>query len=654
MTRVGYSSRSLIVLVAVGFATTAFAQAPVIEPLPPFGTRPTELLPPAPVATPAAVAPAVAAPVTNAPPAQDSAAPSAPAPVTPSPAWQSSPSLPNPELQPITFHGIVLGSATTDSVQRIWGAPAKVLRQGSAVQHTYQVAPFERVEVAFLDGKALSIALYLKQVFEPDVLAHQFQLLKLEPVEVTDEHGKSIGISYPERGVALALSPNVAGRQVSRIVFDCIDADPFVMRAEARLTTNLTGSLEDSQIALRLEPTHQHAMVLYCRALERAGRYEDVAEATQKALSTATESVPLYLLQARSQSKLHRYQAALNTVQQALAKVAQQPELHAEALVLLADIIADGPKHDYPLALDYRMQAIQRAEPLLADQRATVRRQAQLVILDAHLGSACDIAQGSWKNKAETVTRWLERAHQLANQGATPDEVAADRIRYCEQALTACAGLNGQLDPQPWVEALTAESRRQQATVQDPLLRSRLNWERGVALADAMQAFQYRGDRDAALAAGGTAVGLIEQVAPLAGPANAEVATLARVYFRLGSIHALANNDHRQATTWYDKAVEQFQRIEESGSPELALAQGESLISMGVSYWSVGQQQRAEELTQRGVQMIESVVADGYFDRQVLAVPYANLAAIHRFLGRDDSARNYAEMAEKSQGGTLR
>ncbi|MBS0209389.1 MAG: hypothetical protein JSS27_10570 [Planctomycetes bacterium] len=647
MPRSGASAITLVTaLVWACLVAGTSAQPPQVEPLPPFSPSAPPAAPVATLSPPTALPPVAPAPL----------APPAPVTVT-APATVSAPTSTNltatetpVELMPVTFHGVVLGTATTDVVSRLWGAPVRTTRSGTATLNTYNVAPFERIEVTFVGGKALSIAIYLKQVFAPEVLAQQFELLKLEPVEVSDEHGKPVGIAYPERGVALALATEVAGRQVGRIVLDCIDADPFVLRAESRLATNLTGCFEDLTTALRLEPNHAQGLVLQCLALDRAGRYQELAETAPKALAVSPDAVPIYLQLARAQARLNHYQPALNTVQQALAKVAEQPEQHAAALVTLADIIADGPKHDYPLALDYRMQAIARAEPFLADQRVAVRRVAHQATLNAFLGAANDIARGSWKNKAETVNRWLERAYQLANQSTAPAELTADRIIYCCRSLAACAALQGQLNPQPWVDGLLVEGRKRQAQVHDPLLAHRQACELGVAMCDAMQAFQYRGDREAALRAGGTAVSLLQPVAA----AHDELSAMARVYFRLGSIHALSTNDHTQAVAWYDKAGEVFARLDEASAPEAALAQGESLISMGVSYWAVGQQQRAEELTQRGVQMIEGVVADGHASRQALSVPYANLAAIHRHLGRDESARNYTEMAAKIKAESVR
>ncbi len=70
---------------------------------------------------------------------------------------------------------------------------------------------------------------------------------------------------------------------------------------------------------------------------------------------------------------------------------------------------------------------------------------------------------------------------------------------------------------------------------------------------------------------------------------------------------------------------------------------------MGVSYWEVGQRQKAVELTQKGIKWMEQAVKQGTLDNSALAIPYNNLAAMHRQLGSTDQADRFQEMASRAK-----
>ena len=54
---------------------------------------------------------------------------------------------------------------------------------------------------------------------------------------------------------------------------------------------------------------------------------------------------------------------------------------------------------------------------------------------------------------------------------------------------------------------------------------------------------------------------------------------------------------------------------------------------MGVSYWETKQREKAVELTQHGISLMEDAVKQGTLDRSALVVPYNNISAMHRQLG---------------------
>jgi len=120
---------------------------------------------------------------------------------------------------------------------------------------------------------------------------------------------------------------------------------------------------------------------------------------------------------------------------------------------------------------------------------------------------------------------------------------------------------------------------------------------------------------------------------------------LGRLYYRLGAIQAIQNADHRAAVAWFDKAVPLLDRPETEDAAFDRGRHGEAFIGMGVSYWETGQRSKAVELTQRGIQWMEQAVRQGTLDQSALAIPYNNLAAMHRQLGSADKAKEFQEMA---------
>ncbi len=83
---------------------------------------------------------------------------------------------------------------------------------------------------------------------------------------------------------------------------------------------------------------------------------------------------------------------------------------------------------------------------------------------------------------------------------------------------------------------------------------------------------------------------------------------LGRLYFRLGTIHALGNHDHRTAVAWFDKAIPLLERPSPNELTADLGRHGETFVSMGVSYWEAGQREKAVALTEKGIKWMEQAV----------------------------------------------
>ena len=167
-----------------------------------------------------------------------------------------------------------------------------------------------------------------------------------------------------------------------------------------------------------------------------------------------------------------------------------------------------------------------------------------------------------------------------------------------------------------------------------------------MALYDALQVHQMRGEHETALQFGEQAIGYLEP----AGDEPASTTTsylLGRLYFRLGAIHAIRDGNHDAAVVWFDKAMPELAKPAPPGAVEELGRHGETFVSMGVSYWETKQKERAIELTEEGLKLMEQAVEQGTLQETALAVPYNNLSSMHRQMGREEQARRFEQLANQ-------
>ena len=75
---------------------------------------------------------------------------------------------------------------------------------------------------------------------------------------------------------------------------------------------------------------------------------------------------------------------------------------------------------------------------------------------------------------------------------------------------------------------------------------------------------------------------------------------------------------------------------------------------MGVSYWESERREKAVELTEHGVKLMEQAAKQGNLEESSLAVPYGNLASMNRQLGHDADADRFEKMAAQNKGTKLK
>ena len=322
------------------------------------------------------------------------------------------------------------------------------------------------------------------------------------------------------------------------------------------------------------------------------------------------------------------------------------PLVHALGLLHLGDLHVFGWSRDPRRAFEFHKQAITVAQPLMSSPDPSVRREAQRIVIDAHLAAAHDIASGTWSQKADAVPQWIDRARDLLDATDDPKDDPLDdplemRLRLVQGALRALADLQPASDPAPWLTEVNRVAKRHRPG-EDPLFRQRIDGMLGTIYFRALELAHARGDFESGKAYAKMALDFIR---PSKRRGTPKPAQLAQLYFRIGANYAVHADDHVTAVQWYDRAAEALLALQEE--PPNPRKLGEALVSMGVSYWMTGHHNRALEFTETGTDVIERAVDRGLLDTSAMAVPFGNLAAMHRELGNESQYQEFAKLAAK-------
>ncbi|MDZ7617885.1 MAG: tetratricopeptide repeat protein, partial [Patescibacteria group bacterium] len=420
-------------------------------------------------------------------------------------------------IEAASFKGVTPGVTTMEEVQKAWGAPQEMTRQDGLLVHLYSVEPFDRVEVSYYQNTVTSVIVRFQRAFPAETVAGQLELGRIVPVLVSNELGEILGQVYPERGVLFAFEasgePGKPSMQVAQIILEPISPESFVLRAETHLTTQYDLSKRDLEYAIGEDPDNARAHWLLSRVHMSLGAFEEAVAASGKAVELAPDDARYRVTRAQVLGQIGELKAAMTEAAKAAQSADQRMHVKARALCLLGDLNASGGQPDYRQALKFHMEAIRMAGSLAAEKHPAVRLAAKEVLIDAHLGAAHDIAWGEWDDKAEAVPRWLSRAAAVvedvvANESGDEEH----RFRVATRALAACVGMRGEVDPAPWTqEALRSGQALVESAAGYPERVARLRWELGMALYDALQVYQMRGEHDKALQFGEQAIGHLEQ-----------------------------------------------------------------------------------------------------------------------------------------------
>ena len=556
--------------------------------------------------------------------------------------------MPTLSIDPASFRGALPGKTTRAELDATWGPREPVAEGDAEGVATWKIAPFDRVEASFKGDTVATIRIKLAEPMAVADLARQLEIADLRTVDIRDQQNDVIGEVYPERGVILSLEPGT--RLATAILIEPLDPNAFVLRAEEELDSCSAYALADLQYALQIDPDHVRAHRMLLAMSSSQGRWTD-ALAHAEALARLDPDSPLVRLRHASVLlALDRQAEARTIVERVQAGPDQQPLVAAQAARLLGRAALAGKAPDHRAAVEHFTAAIKFAAPLLTKPNSRLEGPVREILLDAHLGTALAIAEGTWQQKSRVIPKWIVRSETLVKE-FTGEESKRQvlELQLCRGVLAVAAGSTESIEPLPWVKRMLELRDRMGDTVADPWRRRQIDWDVGQGLSDAITAAQIRGDASDMLDNATLTAAYLERGSEQRELTDREQKDLGDLMFRIGILHSLQRGDHATAVTWFDRALplwvgnERFARDGELGRL------GESYVSMAISYWQVERREDALELSRQGVDLMVTAVDEGQLEERALAVAYGNLATMHAEQGDDEQSRNYAEMASRAE-----
>lgn len=557
---------------------------------------------------------------------------------------QTTPRVP---LEPTTLEGVQPGKTTQEELHEKWGQPRRASRIAGGTREIYRLDKLGEVRATIVDKVVDSLAVHVEHPQALETIARRMAVDDVEPVDVFDQRAELLGTAYPERGVLLGYVPRSRPPRVFQIIIERIDAEAFLARAEARLSTRYADCLADLEQALALAPQSGRAYRMQAEVALCRGDLDAALRHAQKAIELAPDQREYRLMLARVLAVSGDYPQAIARVRDVLDEPGVADVVAARAHCQWGDYLSRSAERDFTEALGHHQQAIKLAEPLASHELHAVRRAAKEVLLDAHLAVAYDIGWGRWQQKSAVAAKWIDRAGRLADDLQSHERGGPDvRLRVYIGALAATAGIAEPPDADKWIGGVQKLGKRMYDEALDPHYRAHLTWQVARALSHAVEIETARHRPDPALALGKTALALFDESLPVAERLPTYSYQRGRLCYRLGGAVATEASDHAGAVEWFDAATP----LLEMPVPAAAIdagAHGETFVSMAVSYWDQENRSEALRLTSQGLKLMEQAVAEGKLDSAALAIPFGNLASMHETMGDFEQAQKFSEMASR-------
>jgi tetratricopeptide (TPR) repeat protein len=556
--------------------------------------------------------------------------------------------MPTLSIDPASFRGAHPGRTTRRELEADWGPGEAFDKEDGSRGLSWAIKPFERVEVTLHQDTVSSIRIKLAEPVAIGDLAKQLEIADLRTVSILDDKGVSIGQVYPERGVILSVKPGT--QAANAIMIEPLDAESFVLRAEGEIDSCSANAVADLLYAIQIDPKHVRAHRMLLTLTASQGKWTQALRLADQATTLDPADVWTQIKRANVLLELDRPEEARLVLEAVRGRENNPPLVTAQVERLLGRVALAGKAPAHQAAVEHFAEAIRRAGPLVAKRSPDLQAAAREVLLDAHLGTALAIAQGTWQQKGRVIPKWLVRGEALVQEfKGPPVEKLVLELQLCRGALKVSAGSKEAVEPMPWVKRLLDVRERLAEKVSDPWRRRQIDWQTGQGLADALAAARDRGDPTDMLDNATLTAAYLERGAEQRELTAAERQAYGELLFEIGIMHSIQRGDHATAITWFDQAIPLWE-------DEAVMARGtdlgrlgEAYVSMAISYWQVSRREDALALSRRGVDLMVTAVDRKQIDERSLAVAYGNLATMYAEEGDEAQSRTYAEMAGRAE-----
>ena len=564
-------------------------------------------------------------------------------------------------FEPVKFQGISVGKTSKHELIAAWGQPADTANTPEGEVLTYHKSPFQAVEV--LNGKGdvvTTIKVTLTAPIEHKKLSEQLSLAEIRSVTITNESDKPVGLAFPERGVLFILADSDADNSdaadpsaladtaaVSHVAIQPLDAHMFALRAEKHLHGPYNQNISDLKMALALDPEYADAYALLTKIFLATGQADSADATSAEACDIAPKNAEYQLLRAQSRELLGEYDDAVLKVRAVLDRQDLTAIERAQALHRMARLASLGDGEIASKTITFETRAIEAADKLASSKDAKERRAAKQVLVEAHVAIAEEVARQAYKEKVESLSLWVGRASGLAEDYINKDNGSVElRLLIAQRVLVALASFRPTLDPAPWVAEAEESAKALLAQSDDEMWQQHVKWELGIAYLNALRVEHTRRQTDECLKYGQLAIDNLAVGASCRQAVHSSEQQVGQLYFQMGAVYAVHKLDHTKAVQWYEKAAPLLTSPRPASELYAPRREGEMLVSIGVSYWQLGNQTEALELTQTGVSLVEAAVESGVLAKTTLAVPYGNLATMYEQLGQESNATKYSDLSK--------
>ncbi len=564
-------------------------------------------------------------------------------------------------FEPVKFQGVSVGKTSKHELITAWGQPADSSNSPEGEILVYHKSPFQAVE-ALIDkgGIASTIKITLAASIESKKLTEQLSLTEIGSVTITDEADRPEGLVFPERGVLFIFADSenesaegsdpavaVETARVSHVAIQPLDARMFALRAEKHLHGPYDQNINDLKLAIALDPEYANAYALLAKIFLATGQADSADAAADEACDIEPKNASYQLLRAQARELLGEYDDAVLKVRAVLDREDLSSLDRAQALHRMARLASLGDGEIASKAISFENRAIEVADKLATSKDAKERRAAKHLLVEAHVAVAEEIARQSYNQKVESLAQWIGRASGLAEDFITQDNGSVElRLLIAQRVLASLASFRPTLDPGPWVAEAEESAKTLLSQSDDEMWQQHVKWELGIAYLNALRVEHTRRQTDACLKYGQLAIDNLSVGASCRQAVHSSEQLVGQLYFQMGAVYAVHKLDHAKAVEWYDKAAPMLTSERPVSELYAPRREGEMLVSMGVSYWQLGNQNQALDLTQTGVSLVEAAVENGVLAKTTLAVPYGNLATMYEQLGQEANATKYSDLAK--------